>query len=144
MKAFTLQLSKKRINIAASELPPPLVSYSLEKKCWFLEEAYSYQDGSNRILVPKKFDFDLASIPRFLWWLIAPFELSITAPLIHDFLYVYRGDLPQASIVPPRMYDRKQTDGLFRAIMAQEGVSRWRMVAAYYAVRWFGKTAWMT
>ena len=144
MKQFALELNKNAIQIEASELSPPIISYNVEHKCWYLEEEYPYQDGENLIKVPKGFDFDLASIPRFLWWLIAPFELSISAPLLHDFVYVHRGDMPEASIVPVRIYNRKQADKLFKRIMKQEGVSKWRMNAAYLAVRWFGKKAWIT
>lgn len=144
MKKFILEFDKQAIQIQASELPPPVISYSVDDKCWYLEAEYSYQDGENLVKVPKGFDFDLASIPRFLWWLIAPFELSITAPLLHDFVYVYRGDLPEASIVPVRIYNRKEADGLFKRIMKQEGVSKWRITAAYFAVRLFGKRAWLT
>jgi hypothetical protein len=43
------------------------------------------------IQIPAGFVFDLASVPRVLWWLIAPFELSIVAPLIHDWLYRVEG-----------------------------------------------------
>lgn len=144
MKKFMLEFDKRVIKIEASELPPPIISYNVNEKCWYLEEDYSYQDGGSLIKVPKGFDFDLASIPRFLWWLIAPFELSISAPLLHDFVYVYRGDLPEASIVPVRIYNRKQADELFKRMMKLEGVSKWRMNAAYLAVRLFGKRAWIT
>lgn len=139
-----LEFDRKIIKIAASELPPPIISYNVSEKCWYLEEEYSYQYDGNLIKVPKGFDFDLASIPRFLWWLIAPFELSISAPLLHDFIYVHRGDLPEASIIPVRTYNRKQADVLFRQLMKQEGVPTWRMNAAYLAVRLFGKKAWIT
>jgi hypothetical protein len=81
-------------------------------------------------------------VPRPFWWLIAPFELSIAAPLIHDFLYRYRGQPPAGSIVPPRSYDRRQSDQLFRELMRLEAVPAWRRAAAYRAVRWFGGAGW--
>lgn len=37
--------------------------------------------------MPERFRFDLASLPREAWPLIAPFELSIAAPLLRDYLY---------------------------------------------------------
>jgi hypothetical protein len=82
------------IQITRSVLPAPVVTYIGPGNRWQLEAAYSYADGANVITVPEGFQFDLASIPRMFWGLIAPFELSIAAPLLHDFLYHHQGDLP--------------------------------------------------
>lgn len=40
------------------------------------------------ILIPKGFEWDLSSVPRFLWWLLprdGDFDLAY---LIHDYLYI--------------------------------------------------------
>jgi hypothetical protein len=137
--AFTLQ--KERLSIEASALPAPLLSYDTERKQWRLEQDYSYRDGPTSISVEKGFLFDLASIPRPLWWLLANFELSISAPLVHDFLY-RNGGAPPAGIDPRRTYTRAETDALFRRMMELEGVSAVRRTAAYIAVRLLGGLAW--
>ena len=62
---------------------------------WVLEAPYRYDDGATRLTVPAGFAFDLASIPRLFWPLAAPFELSIAAPLLHDFLYRYAAPRPR-------------------------------------------------
>lgn len=142
MKDVAYELSHTRVGIAGSTLPPPVVSYDVSTRKWRLEAAYDYFDDPNQITVPNQFTFNLASVPRPIWWLIAPFELSIAAPLLHDFLYRFRGSPPAGSIVPPRTYSRQQTDLLFRNVMTQEGVPAWRRAAAYHAVRWFGAGAW--
>lgn len=142
MKPFIRELDQSPVEIPTSGLPSPVLTYLVSERKWRLEEVYRYRDGAHQIAVPDQFTFDLASIPRLFWWLIAPFELSMAAPLLHDFLYRYRGDPPSGSIEPPRVYSRKQADALFRRVMAGEGVSRWRRAAAYRAVRWFGGAAW--
>ena len=38
------------------------------------------------ITVPSGFVTDLASVPRMMWWLIAPFDVA-RAAIIHDLLY---------------------------------------------------------
>jgi hypothetical protein len=40
------------------------------------------------ITIPKGFEWDLASVPRFLWWLMSPDVDSEIAYLIHDYLYI--------------------------------------------------------
>lgn len=135
-------LSREAVTVAQSGLPPPVISYDTDQGRWRLEETYSFDDGHHTITIPEGFEFDLSSVPRLFWRFIAPFELSIVAPLIHDFLYRHRGDLPAGAVTPPRTYTRKEADRLFKRAMKQEGVPGWRWRVAYGAVRLFGKSAW--
>jgi Protein of unknown function (DUF1353) len=141
MKDEATQLDNQPVEIPSSTLPPPVLTY-LGNDRWRLEADYMYQDGDHKITVPAGFEFDLSSVPRAFWSLIAPFELSITAPLLHDFLYHYGGDPPAGAIEPPRKYTRREADDLFRRVMEQEGVPAWRRLSAYAAVRLFGGSAW--
>jgi len=43
-------------------------------------------DRTETITVPSGFVTDLASVPRAMWWLIAPFDVA-RAAIIHDLLY---------------------------------------------------------
>ncbi len=141
MKDFVRRLDHDRIDISRSRLPAPVLSF-VGERTWRLEEAYIYNDGETRITVPEGFTFDLSSVPRLFWWLIAPFELSVAAPLIHDFLYRHGGSPPQGTVEPHRRYARQEADKLFRRIMRQEGVAAWRRTLGYWAVRLFGAPAW--
>jgi hypothetical protein len=141
MKDFAYRLDRDRVDIAGSPLPAPLLTYVHEGQ-WELQAAYTYHDDATAITVPTGFRFDLSSVPRAFWSLIAPFELSIVAPLLHDFLYRYGGKPPDGAIEPPRTYDRAAVDRMFRTIMEAEGVSAWRRTLAYAAVRTFGRSAW--
>ncbi|MCK6621973.1 MAG: DUF1353 domain-containing protein [Calditrichaceae bacterium] len=149
MKPFLETLKKTLVKIPASDLPSPVITYLVAEKCWRLEGPYELpagavlpRDPQTALKIPAGFKFDLASIPRPLWWLIAPFELSIAAPLVHDFLYRSGGNPPQDSVTPPRSYTRKETDQIFKHLMKGERVKPWRMNSAYLAVRWFGGKAW--
>ena len=135
------QLERDRVDVARSRLPTPVLTY-LGGRQWRLEQDYTYRDGDTTITVPAGFEFDLSSVPRALWWLIAPFELSIVAPLLHDFLYRHRGRPPAGSVEPPRTYTRSEADRMFRAIMEQEGVPAWRRVVGQAAVRILGGPDW--
>lgn len=76
-------------------LPLAEVSYHPEENIWFLTKEYSYPDEDDNknptIILDKYFRCDLASIPRFLWKIIAIHELSVEATLVHDFMYMSRG-----------------------------------------------------
>ena len=103
---------------------------------WLVAEDFRYQGHGIDITIPKGFVTDLASIPRALWRLIAPFELSLTAPIVHDLLYRSSGTWGGLALT------REQVDGLFRDIMADEGVSWWRRTLAYRGVRLCGGGSW--
>jgi hypothetical protein len=141
MKPETRQYQETAVEVVASQLPPPVVTFIGPGNVWRLEQHYRYQDGDRAITVPEGFLFDLASVPRTFWGLISPFDLSIVAPLLHDFLYKNGGN-PPGAIEPPEPYTRAQADDLFRRVMEIEGVPPWRRNAAYLAVRTFGRWAW--
>ena len=121
-----------RVAIARSLLPSPVLTYRGSNK-WRLEKPYIYRHPKKNIQVHEGFVFDLASVPRFLWWMIAPFELSITAPLLHDYLYQTGG---------MGVFSRDEADDIFLAVMRDEGISGVRRRMAYRAVRLFAGGAW--
>ncbi len=57
---------------------------------WELIEDWEYVlPNGPRIIIPKGFRFDGASIPRPLWALLSPTGLLLIPGLIHDFAYRY-------------------------------------------------------
>lgn len=105
---------------------------------WELQQpvSWNYWHGGMRFDIPVGYRFDLASVPRGLWWLIAPFELSTLAPLIHDYLFELRGRFKGRTLT------RKQVDKIFLQVMKHEEVSWWRRTLAYYGVRLGGWFKW--
>ena len=80
------------------------VTYNPELGAWFLVEDWALwcREGDWEVTVPAGFRFDLASIPRLLWPVVGPFELSIDAPLFHDACYQYGGFCRGAGLIPRR------------------------------------------
>jgi hypothetical protein len=116
------------VSVRKSLLPAPVLTY-LGANRWRLEKPYVYEGME----IHEGFEFDLASIPRALWWLIAPFDLSIVAPLVHDWLYRNGGG---------GRYTRQGADDVFLRIMVLEGVPGWRRISAWRIVRLFGGGLW--
>jgi hypothetical protein len=94
--------------------------------------------------VPRGFITDLASIPRWLWPIVAPFELSIAAPVVHDWLYGHGGLIRPAPGLSPIRYTRSQADAFLYDVAAQDGVWWWRRAAAHTVVRDVGARRWNT
>ena len=126
-------------------------------KQWVLSRALSYQNDemeesplqavgikcpSSRITCKKGFKTDLASTPKILWNLIAPWDIA-RAAIIHDFLYLkirqYRAkpepDMQGVAIA------KKAADKVFLMAMqdAEPKVASWKIKAAYHAVVLFGR-----
>jgi hypothetical protein len=139
-------------NKISAEFHPP--------KKWILERALSYRNEeidvmpleaigvkcpANKVTCVKGFVTDLASVPRGIWWLIAPWDIA-RAAIIHDLLYKrirqYRlkfEDLDDPNVEQiQRNYKlaKKASDKVFLMAMkdASPSVPKWKMYAAYYAV----------
>ena len=140
-------------NKVSAEFNPP--------RKWVLERALSYQNDdmdadslekigvkcpAHRITCKKGFETDLASVPRAIWWLIAPWDIA-RAAIIHDLLYKrirqYRAkegnlnDNKNANmVVNAYIYAKKSADKVFLMAMkdADPAVPKWKIYAAYYAV----------
>ena len=117
----------------------PAVSYDPVARTWTLAEDFRRVIDGREWFIPAGFSFDLASIPRALWGLLASHELGVLAPLCHDWLYRNGGLTPSAW---PVRYTRARADDLFLRQMKESGVSLLRRRAAYLAVRAFGGRSW--
>lgn len=100
---------------------------------WYTDEPYRYETEAGWIIeVPERFETDLASVPRLLWPVVGPHELSPGAAVVHDYLYRRGGPVT-----------RREADRLLREIALEHPhVAKWRVDVAYYALRLFGWSAW--
>jgi|TARA_B100000315_G_scaffold49794_3_gene44404 hypothetical protein len=130
---------------------------------WILERALSYtnpdidEDALERVGVKvkgskitcsKDFETDLASVPRICWAFIAPWDVA-RAAIIHDLLYKrirqYRAEKSQGlgSWEDPKVIReaKRAADNVFHMAMkdANPAVAGWKIAAAYYSVRMFGR-----
>lgn len=119
----------------------PAVQFSTRTRCWTLVSPFDITLEGRHMCIPSGFQFDLASVPRFLWWFMAPFELSIAAPLTHDWLYCHGGCVTDTSGAA-FCVSRRAADRVFRCVMQDRQVKPWRIVLAWCAVRAFGWAAW--
>ena len=95
------------------------------------ELAYTTKAGEV-ITVPRDFITDGASIPKAVWSIIgSPFTGKYKrAALVHDWLYHI--------LKTTRIY----ADRIFLEIMQERGVSLWKRLSMYRAVRTFGWIPW--
>ena len=92
----------------------------------------------SRVVVPPETSgkTDLASVPSLFWWLIASYGNHTRASLLHDALYVDKGEPP----VPRRTADRLFLSALREPGPQKGGAFRhwlmWAAVSAFGTMRW--------
>ena len=128
----------------------PNTLYFPKTKEWVLQD--DYFDSVLKILIPAGFRYDGASVPRPLWAIIDPLDLSEAAPLVHDYLYRNAGlDVPVYVLAPDSKtvipcsemwFSKEFADDMFRDIMNRWGVEPWKEAAAYHGVDKFAGFAW--
>ena len=141
-------------NKISAEFHPP--------RKWILERLLSYKNDDidnealqavglggkeNEIRCTKGFVTDLASVPRVIWWLIAPWDIA-RAAIIHDLLYktIRQYRVKANKGLGRENYElitaaKKASDNVFLMAMkdAEPSVPKWKIYAAYYAVVLFGR-----
>lgn len=114
-------------------LPPNMVLMFVPDRTerpWSTVGDHTFRDGFFQITVPNGFTTDLASVPRWLAWLYSPTGRHQQAAVFHDYMYATCNT------------SRYEADAVFRIIMIRSGVSRWRALTIYLAVRAFGWMFW--
>ena len=101
-----------------------------------------------KITVRKDFVTDLASVPRMCWAFVAPWDVA-RAAIIHDLLYKrirqYRAEKKKklGNWEDPKVNRgaKRASDNVFHMAMkdAEPPIAGWKIAAAYYSVRMFGK-----
>lgn len=118
---------------------------------------WKHQGENYKIVIPKGFITDIASVPRWFWIFgFTPDGLHRAAALAHDFLYRYnKPSSPKARKYLFKMdsfglwqdisdypWSRKQCDRLFCRIMKDYGTGSKKRWLMFKAVRLFGWLGW--
>jgi len=114
------------------------------QKDWFFK--LETETNNQTIIIPRKFVFDGASIPRPLWFLLSPVGVLFIPALIHDHGYQHRmvWTVDSTGKAVPMMEgaERKDWDKLFKRVARQVNGFILLDWLAYLAIRAFGKSFW--
>ena len=140
MSDSELRLLKKR---AAWMTPAPII-YDARRDVFCVFQDWTISFRGMTVTIPEGTESDLASIPRFLWWLMAPHELTIEAAIIHDVLYSHLGIIPRLWVAGGeyRTFTRAESDAILSELADRFGAVDWRRRVAYSGVRVGGWRVW--
>ena len=103
---------------------------AMDGKPWYfrIHDSFTVQWKMHpAIIVPRRFETDLASIPQILQNVIPLVGNHIQAAVVHDLCYRHQIGV-----------SKEDADDMFADGMERLGVPAWQRHAMYQAVNWFG------
>ena len=108
---------------------------------WIITEDFHYSIGGQGYKIPAGFQFDGASVPKFLATFLSPVGVLLMGGLVHDYGYKY-ATLMKKDGSNIGYHDQKYMDGLFRDICIEVNGFYALNYLAYWALRLAGFVAW--
>ena len=108
---------------------------------WIVSKDFHYTMFGNEYVIPKGFQFDGASIPKFLHTWLSPTGVLLMGGLIHDYAYKY-ATLKRKGKGTWGMMTQKDADVIFRDINVEINGFHFLNYLAYWALRLGGFVAW--
>ena len=66
---------------------------SKHEKFWKIEKPVEVLLSNGEVIViPEGFQYDMATVPKWLWSIVRPFNDALMGTLIHDYLYMCQGN----------------------------------------------------
>lgn len=157
--------TKERVNFKYKEMPhmkPILIPtagkgffgafwlWLIGTRHWEVTKDFHFSLGKDNFVIPKGFQFDGASVPKFLSAWLSPVGVLLIGGLVHDYAYKYQTLLLKGKKnVGPWLVDQKtdkltqkQADVIFRDINIEQNGFVVMNYLAYWALRVGGFVAW--
>jgi hypothetical protein len=93
-----------------------IVMWLLSTRNWELVQDFKYNIDGVEYVIPKGFQFDGASIPKFLRTFFSPVGVLLIGGLVHDYMYKYTACKPANKKDALLVVDQKKADQIFRDI----------------------------
>ena len=108
---------------------------------WTIAKDFHFTLGGVQYVIPKGFQFDGASIPKFLHTWLSPTGVLLMGGLVHDYAYKYAG-LKIKGKKELHELDQKESDIIFRDINIENNGFKFLNYLAYWGLRIGGFVAW--
>jgi hypothetical protein len=118
-----------------------ILMWLLTTRKWEICEDFHYSLRGEEYVIPAGFEFDGASVPKFLATFLSPVGVLLMGGLVHDYGYKYATLMKKdhRSIGP---VDQKYMDILFRDICIEVNGFKVLNYLAYWSLRAAGFAAW--
>ena len=119
-----------------------IILWLLSTRNWILKEDWKYNIDGTEYVIPAAFQFDGASIPKFLRTFFSPVGVLLIGGLVHDYAYKYKTLLKKNKKDTMGEITQKKADEIFRDInIIVNGFYSMNRLA-YWSLRLGGFVAW--
>ena len=109
---------------------------------WIIAKDFVFKINGVQYVIPKGFQFDGASIPKFLRTFFSPVGVLLIGGLVHDYMYKYTACKPANKKDALLIVDQKKADQIFRDININVNGFYTMNYLAYWSLRLGGFVAW--
>jgi len=118
-----------------------IIMWLLSTRNWQLTKDFTYKIDGKEYIIPAGFQFDGASIPKFLRTFFSPVGVLLVGGLVHDYAYKY-ACLKRTGKGALLVLDQKRADQIFRDINIEVNGFYFMNYLAYWSLRLGGFVAW--
>src|SRR5210317_1280830 len=137
-----LQLKPVPIKTKGKGFWKGIAMWLLSTRNWELTKNWRYNINGAEYVIPKGFQFDGASIPKFLRTFFSPVGVLLMGGLVHDYMYKYTACKPSTAKGSLLIVDQKKADEIFRDINIIVNGFYSMNYLAYWSLRIGGFVAW--
>ena len=119
-----------------------IVMWLLSTRNWVLTDDWKYNIDGTEYVIPEGFQFDGASIPKFLRSFFSPVGVLLIGGLVHDYAYKYKTLLKKNKKDTMGELTQKRADEIFRDINIIVNGFYTMNRLAYWSLRIGGFMAW--
>jgi hypothetical protein len=119
-----------------------IIMWLLTTRNWVTTKDWKYKINDVEYVIPAGFQFDGASIPKFLRTFFSPVGVLLIGGLVHDYMYKYTACKPLNKKDPLLLVDQKKADQIFRDINIEVNGFYFMNYLAYWSLRLGGFVAW--
>ena len=119
-----------------------ILLWLLSTRNWKLTKNWRYNINGAEYVIPAGFQFDGASIPKFLRTFFSPVGVLLIGGLVHDYMYKYAACKPADKSGSLLLVYQKKADQIFRDINIEVNGFYFLNYLAYYALRLGVFVAW--
>ena len=135
------QMSPIKIETADKGFWKAVWMWMLGVRHWEITKDFYFSLKGEEYVIPQGFEFDGASVPKFLAMWLSPTGVLLMGGLIHDYGYKY-GTLLRSDRTSIGEKSQKWMDTLFRDICIEQNGFKLLNYLAYWALRVGGFVAW--
>ena len=119
-----------------------IAMWLLSTRNWVLTDDWKYNIDGEEYVIPEGFQFDGASIPKFLRSFFSPVGVLLMGGLVHDYAYKYKTLLKKNKKDTMGELTQKRADEIFRDINIIVNGFYTMNRLAYWSLRIGGFVAW--